>query len=156
MMAGAEKTMKRNPGLRRAGIAAAVFLLVLGLAGCGGTAGGAEPYTFRFKVKNDHSRSPALEIAKVEFFNGTHDRAPVLRQILALNLGQGQLSDEYRVPGFTGEYGPDERYCGVRVTYSDGAEIFAYEHFGDGSKILVTVSDTIWNNKQIRLARGTW
>jgi hypothetical protein len=63
------------------------------------------------------------------------------------------------VPGFSQEFGIDERYCAVILTYGDGTEAFQYGHFGPESKIEVISSDYWYGKervKEIELAPGKW
>ncbi|MDR0387545.1 MAG: hypothetical protein LBH57_05870 [Treponema sp.] len=141
--------------IRIAGIFAAVFSFVLVLTGCDGmVTGSAESYTFRFKVQNNSEKT----ITGIEFRNGTNKSAFVLRRIYSPNLGTGELSDEYRVPGFTKEHGTDERYYAVLVTYEDDTEVFNYSFAGPESKILVTSKDVnnLWIDKQEIVFSSGW
>jgi hypothetical protein len=140
--------MKRNMAM--AGMS--VFVLAFALAGCGGiTTDDPGSYTFRFKVENNYTEY----ITKVEFFNGPNANVPILWTVSSMNLGNGQLSNEYTVFGFTDKYGTDERYCGVRVTYDGGAKVFGYGNFGPESKIMVTLYNS-WGQVKMSLGKGTW
>jgi hypothetical protein len=132
--------------IRIAGIAVLAFLFALAPTGCNGVVTeAAEPYTFRFKVKNE---SEYYTITRIEFLNGTNDTARVLRYG-ELNLGPNRLSDEYRVRGFTEEYMTDERYYAVKITCNDGSEVFKYWHCGPSDrKIMVTLSYDFWYSKK--------
>jgi hypothetical protein len=136
-----------------AGIRLAGFLFVLALAGCDGVSvGGGESYTFRFKVQNNTRET----ITQIEFLNGTNRDALVLRRIPNQTLGPNELSIQYRVPGFSQEYGINERYCAVILTYSDGTDAFRYGHFGPESKIEVISSNDDVQGKKIELTPGKW
>jgi hypothetical protein len=142
--------------IRTAGITAVAFLFVaLALAGCNAVV--TDAYTFRFKVQNDSEET----ITKVKFLNGSNKGAFVLRETYGLTLGTNELSYEYRVSGFTEEYGADERYCAVIVSYEDGTDIFGYWYAGPESKILITSKDKdpyLWwdDKKEIVFSSGNW
>jgi hypothetical protein len=133
----------------------ALALSALVLAGCETNSDddNNDSYTFRFKVDNKSSNT----ITTIEFINGSNKDRRVLKKVSALNLGYGELSDEYKVSGFTGEYGTNERYYGVLVTYEDGTAIFGYWHCEQESKILVTSTDDYWTEEQkIVFSPGLW
>jgi hypothetical protein len=133
------------------GIPALVFALAL--SGCGGTSDSVvEGYTFKFKA---HNNSQAA-ITKIQFINGSNRSGFVLREPYGIHLANGELSGEYRVSGFTEEYGTNERYCGVIIAYDDGTDIFGYWHSGHESKILITSSDDYWTGKKIVFSHGSW
>jgi hypothetical protein len=135
---------------------ALVFGLVL--AGCEWTVG-ADSYTFKFMIRNESTAA----IDKVVFYNGTNRKAFELRRLDKLNLTKGELSSEYKIFGFTKEYGTDERYYAVLITYEDGNEIFAYGNSGPESKILVTLKEELekdswpWSKEiTITFSPGDW
>jgi hypothetical protein len=136
----------------------AAFLFVFSLTGCDGSmVDDTEPYTFMFKVQNNSART----ITKVVFLNGTNRNALTLRHISALSLGTGELSDTYKVSGFTGECGTDERYYAVIVTYADETDLFRYGHSSPESKILITSKDVrffggVGGNTEIEFSQGEW
>jgi hypothetical protein len=133
------------------GIPAAALFFALALAGCGDGFTSAEAYTFYFRVQNNSKAA----ITRVQFLNGPNRSSFVLRYIEE-NITKGELSDEYRVSGFTDEYGTDERFCGVLVTYADGTNVFGYWHSGHESKILVTSTDDYWTGKKITFSHINW
>jgi hypothetical protein len=152
---------KKSPNRRFFGVLRArrnkLLALAFGLllTGCEWTAS-ADSYMFRFKIHNNSESA----IEKVVFFNGTNRSALVLRRLDELNLTKGELSNEYKIFGFTREYGTDERSYAVLVTYEDETEIFAFEHSGHESKIVITSEDH-WKNywekeKKITFSRGDW
>jgi hypothetical protein len=96
-----------------------------------------------------------MPITKVEFLNGTNKNALVLRRLDGINLTKNELSGEFKISGFTEEYGTDERYCAVMLTYGDGTELFNHWHSGHESKILVTLRDN-WRGKEIEFSKGKW
>ncbi|MDR0718210.1 MAG: hypothetical protein LBF78_01140 [Treponema sp.] len=132
-------------------------LLILGLvlAGCElDEDAGNSAYMFKFRVQNNNSTAT---IVRVEFLNGTNRNSFVLRQTYGTNLGQGELSNEYKVSGFTEKYGTDERYCAVIITYNDGTDAFGYWHSGHEGKILVRSIDDYWTgDKKIEFSQGKW
>jgi hypothetical protein len=133
------------------GLLALVFALAL--TGCDGEwITSAIGYTFRFRVYNNSSAI----ITKVDFINGSNRNGFVLRSPSGIRLTNGELSDEYRVSGFTEEYGTNERFCGVIVTYADGTDSFAYWHSGHESKILVTATDDYWSGRKLAFSSGNW
>jgi hypothetical protein len=139
---------------RVAGIAAVALVFALVLSGCDGElTAGAVGYTFKFKVENKYSTGAT--ITKVVFFNGTNRSSSVLRSLYGFNLTPGELSDEYKVSGFTKQYGINERLCGVLITYEDGTDIFCYGYYEHESKILVT-STYDWSGRKIELSAGAW
>jgi hypothetical protein len=140
--------------IRTAVIAVTAFLFALALTGCNGViTEGAELYTFRFKVQN----YSADTITKIEFLNGTNRTARVLRYEEP-NLGPNELSNEYKVRGFTEEYMNDERYCAVIITYNDEFDVFNYWQCGpSNSKILLTFGyDRRTGKNVIDFDFGTW
>jgi hypothetical protein len=97
-------------------------------------------YTFEFKVMNLVGISA---ISKIEFFNGSNQSASVL-QTETVNLTKGEMSNVYRVSGFTEKDGDDERIFGVKVTTPGGNTYFDWSSAKDGDKILVSVSAPFW------------
>ncbi|MDR3325177.1 MAG: hypothetical protein LBS82_04235 [Spirochaetaceae bacterium] len=108
-------------------------------------------YTFKFRVENN---TISKTISTIEFINGSNKDNRVLRKVSGLKLTKGELSDEYKVSGFTGEYGTNERFCGVIVTYDNETSNFGYSHFEHESKILVAVG-TAWSDS-ISFSSGKW
>jgi hypothetical protein len=134
-------------------LAMALAMAALVLSGCETNMDDADSYTFRFRVDNKSSTA----ITTIEFINGSNKDNRVLKKISAINLGNGELSDEYKVPGFTGEYGTNERFCAVLVTYSDGTTVFGYSYYEHESKILVTLKDDYRTEMpKIEFSPGLW
>jgi hypothetical protein len=135
------------------GMSAAAFFFALALAGCDGVSTSAEAYTFYFRVQNNSEAT----ITKVQFLDGSNRNSFVLPRYIGVNIFNGDLSDEYRVSGFTKEFGTSERFCGVLVTYEYETVAFSYGHFSHESKILVTSTDNRWTGKKtIALSYGSW
>jgi hypothetical protein len=134
-------------------LAMALALTALVFSGCETNMDDADSYTFSFKVDNKSSTA----ITTIEFINGSNKDSRVLKKVSALNLTYGELSNEYKVSGFTGEYGTNECYCGVLVTYSDGTTVFGYSHYEHESKILVTLKDDYRTEMpKIEFSPGPW
>jgi hypothetical protein len=123
------------------GMAVLALLFGLVLVGCdlnlNPDSGG---YTFEFKVRNAVGISA---IAKIEFINGTNDDAPILATE-EVNLTEGEMSNVYRVSGFTEKDGDGKRIFGVKVTTPGGNTHFDYSSAKDGGKIAVSVSAPFW------------
>jgi hypothetical protein len=132
----------------------AMLAFALALTGCNGewSVGSGVSYTFSFKVDN---KSPAA-ITGIAFYNGSNKTGRVLKELSAINLTGGELSDEYTVSGFTAEASPSTHYCGVGLTFADGESIFGYAAFGHESKVLVTVTEDYWDGRKIAFSSGNW
>jgi len=129
-----------------------VVVLVFGvvLIGCDGEAkSDGETYTFNFKVDNNTSDI----ITKVDFINGDTQNDRILRTVTSIRAGERSM--EYRVSGFTVDYGSSTRKYGIKVTYEDNSTAFAWSSAGHGSKILVSVnSNSYWY--PISVSSGNW
>jgi hypothetical protein len=123
-----------------------VMVLALGfglaLTGCKQNAddGDGRSYTFEFKVRNSVGISA---ISKIEFINGTNDEAAVLATE-EVNLTEGEMSNVYRVSGFSEKDGDSKRIFGVKITTPKGNTHFDYSSAKDGGKIAVSVSAPFW------------
>ncbi|MDR1231902.1 MAG: hypothetical protein LBK61_10950 [Spirochaetaceae bacterium] len=126
-----------------------VVSALLTLAGCEVTEGSGDGYRINFKVDNYSSQ----EISKVEFINGDTQNDKVVGAYM-LSLPVSQRSSEYRVYGFTIEYGSSTRRFGVKVTFADGTTRFASYYAGHESKILVSVGSSYYN--YISFSTGNW
>jgi hypothetical protein len=131
--------------------ALAALAIVLALAGCDLEAkDGEDGYTFRFRVDNN----TAQNITKLEFINGDRQNDDVL-STRTLSLSSGDRSSEYRVSGFTIEYGDSRRKAGVKVTFADETAAFGWYAFGHENKVLV--SATYYVGKiRIDFSEGNW
>jgi len=117
-----------------------VMILVFGMTvvGCEiptdeyGNTGG---YTFEFKVqKVSHSLSSSGPIIKIEFINGSSKSDPVLATE-TVYLGNGEMSNVYKVAGFTNKNKDDYRIFGVLLTFENGSTQFEYSSAKNGAKI---------------------
>jgi hypothetical protein len=135
------------------GMAVLALVFALELSGCGEPDGaGDDSYTFKFRVDNNSSKT----ITKIEFFNGSNKSNRVLDKVSALNLANGEMSNEYKVSGFTEEYEENKRLCGVMVTFEDESTVFGYWNSTHESKILVTAKYSYWEGYHIDFSAGQW
>ncbi|MDR1867231.1 MAG: hypothetical protein LBQ77_03060 [Treponema sp.] len=93
--------------------------------------------SFEFKVSYYNGFGGGA-ITKIEFIDGSNKDAPVLATE-TVQLGSGEMSNVYRVSGFTNKEG-DGRIFGVKVTFNDGGFYFDWSSARNGSKINVSVS----------------
>jgi len=130
------------------------MVLVLGLAVIGCETSTDEPdnisgYTFEFRVENG-TGGLGSNITQFEIFNGPNTSSKVLSTGI-INLPPGQVSDVYRVAGFTDRDGSDKRIYGVRITLDDGSTQFGYSSATNGSKILAVTTGFAFG-----FSSGTW
>lgn len=118
-----------------------VMVLVFGLimTGCKDLIQDNGAYTFEFRVDYWVGGST---ISKIEFLNGSNESATVLATE-TVNITSGQMSNTYKVSGFTEKNGDDYRIFGVRITHDRGT-YFGYSSATDESKIQVSVSSPFW------------
>jgi hypothetical protein len=131
---------------RAFGVIAIGVVIMTALGSCEQLLGLQSGYTFRFKVKNNSSKT----IAKIVFINGDKSDGRVLEKTRP-DLSAGETSSEYKISGFTKDYVRDTRKCGVKVTYDDDTTKFSAHFAIDESKILVTVQDA-----SIKFSNGYW
>jgi hypothetical protein len=122
--------------MRKRGLLPVMLVMVFALlmTGCDLdllTGGGG--YTFEFKVENSETLR-GRTITKVEFINGSSRTDPVL-ETQTVHLGLNEMSNVYRVSGFTKKDGEDKRLFSVLITLEDGNTIFKYSSATNGSKI---------------------
>ena len=134
-----------------------MLALVFGFAvvGCetpAGEPGNISGYTFEFRVENHLWGVSNVNITQVEIFNGPNTNSQVLAAE-TFDISPGQMSNVYRVVGFTDRDGSDKRIYGVRVTCENGATSFGYSSSTNGSKIHVTAS-AWWSG--VTFHSGTW
>ena len=135
------------------GIPSVVLLLVFGImiVACdievtsGGGSGGG--YTFEFRVAPSRGH-----INKIEFINGSNLNAPVL-QTETINIGSNEMSETYKVSGFTVRDGDEKRIFGIKVTYSDGRTEFGWGSASNNSKMYVRNYISFY---EIWFAGGDW
>ena len=140
---------------RRFWLGILVLVLVFGMMyiGCemptdeNGNTGG---YTFEFKVEKS-SGGIGTPITRIEFINGSSRSDPVLLAETVF-IGFGEMSNVYKVSGFTKKDGDNYHIYGILLTFENGGTFFRYSSATNGSKIHA------WTNGQnvLMLYDGTW
>ncbi|MDR1748187.1 MAG: hypothetical protein LBR47_03930 [Spirochaetaceae bacterium] len=90
-------------------------------------------YTFEFRVENDGGNNA---ITKIEFINGSSRSDPVLASE-TIYLYPDEMSNVYRVSGFTKSDGDDKYLFGVLLTFENGEKEFGYNSAADEFQISV-------------------
>ena len=129
----------------------AVALALMVLAGCPmDTDEGEGGYTFEFKVEKS-SCGIGTPITQIEFINGSSSSDPVLAtETVYLNFGE--MSNVYKVSGFTNKDGDDYRIYGIKLTFENGGTYFKWSSATNGYKIHA------WTNGQnvLMIYDGAW
>jgi hypothetical protein len=106
-------------------------------------------------VDNDtNNGNPPKAITRLEFINGDRQNDDVL-STKSLSLSPGDRSSEYRVSGFTVDYGNSRRKAGVKVTFADETIAFGWSAFGHENKGLVSAA-YYKGSIRIGFSEGNW
>jgi len=141
---------KRNlVGMMVMALVFGVFFTGCETAGDGDVHGNTGGYTFEFRVENSHLGGLTPPVTQIEIFNGPNTSSQLLASE-TFYIPRGQMSDIYRVSGFTDRDGSDKRIFGVRITFEsypiygfeDGRTLFGFSSAINGSKLLVWTNVT--------------
>jgi hypothetical protein len=122
------------------------------LAACKIHNSSADSYTFKFRIQ---CNTTSQGIKRVDFINGSRQDAQLLDWETDA-LTNGEMSDEYVVSGFTGQYGGANKHIyGVLVTFDDGETVFNWSTATHQSEVLVTVY-YYRSSYRIDFSQGNW
>jgi hypothetical protein len=109
--------------------------------------------TIEFRVNNNLIVHEDNVITKIEFFNGANENAPMI-ETLILNLEGKQMSNTFKVSGFTELHSGENYIFGVKVTFIGGQTIFGWSSTVHNGKININLSNFL--SLIISFSKGNW
>jgi len=116
-----------------------VISLVICFMSCGDITQNSAGATFEFRVQYPYMGAwYGGTLTKITFINGSNRDAPVL-EVHDVYIEQYEMSDTYKVSGFSNKESTNKYLFGILLTFDDGETMFDWSSEVSGSKVLAII-----------------